>query len=251
MPKNAQQAQQQQVSPERNQLQVRRSVKMTEKKCFVCQQNLRRNPHIEYITIAEIDETPKKIVMDFNSFEFSENTFKFSNLLNGSEVYYRLVAPSDLQLRKRIDASLTATDVPSRRQKSENSRKGKRGRPRKGLAKRSANEKPSDDGGEASARISIPDTAPLSRTRYGRVTRPPKHMSKFLDINEPNADHLTTETYAATIETENSFQPEPTVPVERLTEPKKIRRNLERFTCGVCKKVSPSKFFCTSKMYRN
>lgn len=183
----------------------------------------------------------KKKDMDFSPFEFSENTFKFSNLVNGSEVYYRLIGPSDLQLRKRTDVNLTSAEVPSRRQKTENSRR-RRGRPRKGLAKRSANEKPSDDGGEASTRIAIPDTTPLSRTRYGRVTRPPKHMSKFIDINEPNADHSTTETYAATIETENSFQTESTVPVERLSEPKKLRRNLERFTCGVCKKVSCAAF---------
>lgn len=169
--------------------------------------------------------------MDFSPFEFNENTLKFSNLLNESEVYYRLIAPSDLLLRHRN------VDVPLKRLKSENSRR-RRGRPRKGLTKRSAGEKPSDDAIDVSTRNALADTTPLSRTRYGRVTRPPKHMSKFIDINEPAADHLTTETFGATTDAENKFQLEQTVePVEQLKEPKKIRRNLERFTCGVCKKV--------------
>lgn len=176
--------------------------------------------------------------MDFSPFEFSENTLKFSNLLSGSEVYYRVIAPSDLHLQKRTDINVSAAEVRSRRQKSENLRR-RRGRPRKGLAKRNVDEKPADETAEASTRVAPADATPLSRTRYGRVTRPPKHMSKFIDINEPAADHL------ATIEPENNaFQPERTVAsAEELPEPKKIRRNLERFTCGVCKKV------CTGTQY--
>lgn len=179
-------------------------------------------------------------MMDFSPFEFSENTLKFRNLLSDSKVYYRLIEPSELNLRKRSDVHVTAADdVRSRRQKCDNSRR-RRGRPRKGLAKHSADEKPSDDVGEAFTRVAPADATPLSRTRYGRVTRPPKHMSKFIDINEPTAEHLATETFSA-IEPDNSFQPEQTVAsAEQLIEPKKIRRNLERFTCGVCKKVSRS-----------
>lgn len=165
--------------------------------------------------------------MDFSPFEFNENTLKFSNLLNESEVYYRVVAPSDLNLQKRSDANVAATE---KRAKRHDISKRRRGRPRKGLAKRNVDEKPPDDAGDVSARVAPADTTPLSRTRYGRVTRPPKHMSKFIDINEPSTEHL------AAITPENNFHPE-VASTEPLVEPKKIRRNLERFTCGVCKKV--------------
>lgn len=180
--------------------------------------------------------------MDLSPFEFSENSLKFSNLLCGSEVYYRLIAPSDLQLRKRNIANSIAVDGPSKRQKSENSRR-RRGRPRKGLSRRSADEKPTDDAGDTSTRIATVDSTPLSRTRYGRVTRPPKHMSKFIDINEPVGEHLAAEAFGASIELDNNFQPEqPVAPMEQQNEPKKVRRNLERFTCDVCKKVSHGQF---------
>lgn len=179
----------------------------------------------------------QKWIMDFSPFEFGENTLKCSNLLNESEVYYRLTAPGDLHLRKRNNVNTNAVEAPTRRQKSDNSRR-RRGRPRKGLTKCSADDKPADDASDASTRLATADATPLSRTRYGRVTRPPKHMSKFIDIIEPAAEHLAADAFNATTEPDNSFQTEPTVvAAEPPTEPKKIRRNLERFTCGVCKKV--------------
>lgn len=175
--------------------------------------------------------------MDFSQFEYNENAFTFSNLLNSSTVLYQLISPSDLHLQKRITTHPNAIVASPKRPKSGNAQR-RRGRPRKIPAKCNGDDKPPDENGDAPNRIQTTETTPLSRTRYGRVTRPPKHMSKFIDIDEPVADHLATEQFPAINEPENTFQLEHTDGMtDSAPEPKKIRRNLERFTCDVCKKV--------------
>lgn len=170
--------------------------------------------------------------MDFGSFRLSENRLKLFDEASASEVCYRLVFPADLQLK----ASGRCVPAP---QAAENppdiiaGRRRRRGRPRKGESRQtSVNKAAEADAVEAAN----DESSPLARTRYGRVTRPPKHMSKFIDIEEtPDAAR------DASNKMENELPDFDAGSFERSfasnEEVRKGRKNLAQITCHFCKKV--------------
>lgn len=191
--------------------------------------------------------------MDFGPFELSENALKFYNAQNSSEVIYRVIFPTELRLKSRhrvASNTVTAQNVQS----TINGRR-KRGRPRKGEVKRNGDDKCVEiDGNE---QRNGGDAVPLSRTRYGRVTRRPRHMSKFIDmegnVEEDAGDSFNGMVVDKTVEMATKCVIEEIPEINSLetniadtshteapqnNEKTKVRRkNLAQFTCKVCKKV--------------
>lgn len=165
--------------------------------------------------------------MNFGEFRLSENKLKLFNEINASEITYRLVFPADIQLKPNyvpVNKPLNNThDVI-------NNKRRRRGRPRKGENRPSSVNKMIEN---ETNELLNEDPNTLARTRCGRVTRPPKHMSKFIDIQESPAvikDGLNLENsdfMDIDRETMNSSN----------DEMKKGRKNLAHITCHVCKKV--------------
>lgn len=166
----------------------------------------------------------------------------FNDVSNDTQICYHLVYPKNFNLIKKPKRTIQVN-----RELNGNKRR-RRGRPRKEDAKKpeelrrtteeTTNNEKSD---ESILKLSC------SRTRSGRVSRPPKHMSKFVDIKDArmtgvtetntsesivadiNQVNITNEIAATNNTNENNS-------IVR-TEPKKIRKNVDRFTCSVCKKV--------------
>lgn len=81
-----------------------------------------------------------------------------------------------------------------------------------------------------------------SRTRSGRVSRPPKHMGKFIETRISSASDLNPiipmDTSEPQCSQQNTEQIQAvTEPKKIATEPKRMRKNMDRFTCTTCKKV--------------
>lgn len=159
----------------------------------------------------------------------------FNDVVNDTQICYHLVYPKYFNLtkkQKRIPQSGQATAAKKRR---------RRGRPRKEDVQRTEEIRrpPEENGGDDKTDENVVQLA-CSRTRSGRVSRPPKHMSKFIDSRVSAATDATT-VPMDTSEPTNNFNieqiPEAAKPVKVAPEPRKVRKNVDRFTCAVCKKV--------------
>lgn len=160
----------------------------------------------------------------------------FNDEVNDTQVCYHLVYPKHFNLIKK---SKTVPRV-SGDQGISNKRR-RRGRPRKEDVKKSEEDRRV---AEEIANDEKPDgnvVVQFKSTRYGRVSRPPKHMSKFVDIKDARVSAATIDaTPMDTVEIQNNInidqqQAETT---KIVPEAKKVRKNVARFTCAVCKKVN-------------
>lgn len=169
--------------------------------------------------------------MDFGSFRLSENKLKLFDEASASEVCYRLVFPADLQLKasgRYVSAPHAAKSPPD----VIAGRRRRRGRPRKGESRQTMVSKAAE---ADVVEVANDETSPLARTRYGRVTRPPKHMSKFIDIEE-TADAAKDPSNQMVNELPD-FDPGSFERNASNEEVKKGRKNLAQITCHFCKKV--------------
>lgn len=160
----------------------------------------------------------------------------FNDIVNDTQVCYHLVFPKNLNLVKR---SRVAPQIGG--QNTSNKKRRRRGRPRKEEVKQFEEER---DVVVEIANEEKSDENVVCLTRYGRVSRPPKHMSKFVDIKDTKVSAATdVNTIQAEIvsEIQTNFnvaqQTDAVQAAKTILEAKKIRKNVDRFTCGVCKKV--------------
>lgn len=174
----------------------------------------------------------------------------FNDVLNDTQFCYHLVYPKFFNLAKKQNRTqpLTSTGTTVKNEK----KRRRRGRPRK---------EETNQRTEEARRIAVENVAadeksdakmvPCSRTRSGRVSRPPKHMSKFIetrvstisDINPIAMD--TSEPPLSSNGAEHCTEVAETVKIA--PEPKRARKNMDRFTCTTCKKVKHHMnlpFFC-------
>lgn len=161
----------------------------------------------------------------------------FNDVTNDTQICYHLMYPRNFGLIKGPKRM-----VQKNGGKTVNKKK-RRGRPRKEESRRNEQKAPETIVKEVTANEHI-IKIPCSRTRSGRVSRPPKHMSKFIDIKDSK---LMSTVVTSDIEPVNSVlnslsssmeissieQPHS----EIVPEVRKIRKNVARFTCSVCKKV--------------
>lgn len=117
----------------------------------------------------------------------------------------------------------------------------RRGRPRRSSNKAKAAETKSKEDGKV---------LPCSRTRYGRLSRPPRGMKIFANVDNQTVELNATNLNVPLVATSD---PQPQIPSEsieyRLTDVSdskteapaqpeiKRQRNIERFKCLTCKKV--------------
>lgn len=139
--------------------------------------------------------------------------------------------------------------VPMPLSNGENAKTTKRrGRPRRGNNKaKPADAKLKEEGGKV---------LPCSRTRYGRLSRPPRGMKIFADVDNKNVESKPSEqlingdTNAVVIppsdvvpqlpaEEPALLLPELTIDEPPIPPPPEVKRqrNIERFKCLTCKKV--------------
>lgn len=162
----------------------------------------------------------------------------FNDAVNDTQICYHLVYPKHFNLVKNLKRTPQISgQIPSKKRR-------RRGRPRKEDVKkleevrRAPEEVPNSDNSEGT-NVQLA----CSRTRYGRVSRPPKHMSKFIDIKETRVSSTAELNNAANDknENQNNFNADKSSVTElsknAVNEPKKVRKNVDRFTCVVCKKV--------------
>lgn len=168
----------------------------------------------------------------------------FNDVVHDTQICYHLVYPKHFNLIKKFKRNSQSSG------QTVSKKRRRRGRPRKEDVKkieegrRAPEESTTDDKpDENSVQLAC------SRTRYGRVSRPPKHMSKFIDINKETRVSTTVDATTPiamdTSENQNNFnmdQPDVANVPKITTEPKKIRKNVARFTCAVCKKVFAMSF---------
>lgn len=179
----------------------------------------------------------------------------FNDVTHDAQICYHLVYPKNFELLKRPKRT-----IPASRDAGSNKRR-RRGRPRKEDTIKST-ETADTAHTEKSDEITL--KMACSRTRSGRVSRPPKHMSKFVDMKDARttaATATTTTTVVTTTVVTSAIEALPTVELNSSTgvpggaatvnghggdgqqapvppkEPRKMRKNVDRFTCGVCKKV--------------
>lgn len=164
----------------------------------------------------------------------------FNDEVNDTQVCYHLVYPKHFNLVKK----LKAVPRPGSGQSISNKRR-RRGRPRKEDVKKSEEDRrvAEENANEEKSDESV--VVQFKSTRYGRVSRPPKHMSKFMDIKDTRASSTTIDSALMdTMEIQNGInieqQPDAGGTTTNIVpEPKKVKRkNVDRFTCAVCKKVN-------------
>lgn len=159
----------------------------------------------------------------------------FNDVVNDTQICYHLVYPKFFNLVKRQKKIPHTIGLVKKRRR--------RGRPRKEEAKQfdEARRPPEDNPNDDKPDENVVQLA-CSRTRSGRVSRPPKHMSKFIDSRVSAATDLNAcVTPMDTTENEGSFnvvqQSDIAKAIKVAPEPRKVRKNVDRFTCAVCKKV--------------
>lgn len=165
----------------------------------------------------------------------------FNDVVNDTQICYHLVYPKNFNLVKKFKrATQSGAPIISKKRR-------RRGRPRKEEVMKfeEGRRAPEDSTNDDKPNENAVQLA-CSRTRSGRVSRPPKHMSKFIDINkEPRVSTTIDTTSAVPMDTNNIqsnfITDQPTADAVNIPkippEPKKIRKNVDRFTCAVCKKV--------------
>lgn len=179
----------------------------------------------------------------------SSTSVIFNDVTNDTQFCYHLIYPRNFYLTKRPKrvAQTNGGTIANKRRR--------RGRPRKDETKKTEDERRTQDVIVSEKKLNE-HKMPCSRTRSGRVSRPPKHMSKFVDIKDsrmvntvpmpidaPNSNAIVTDIPA--IEFNGGIDCAMELPAELLTEQpiavvpetKKVRKNLARYTCSVCKKV--------------
>lgn len=186
----------------------------------------------------------------------------FNDVTHSTQICYHLIYPRNFNLVKRPKRTAQSNGgnaiVKKRR---------RRGRPRKDETKKQIEERRIQETTVNNEKLNEQNLKiPCSRTRSGRVSRPPKHMSKFVEIKDSKIV-ASNSNNVIPVKTEipvNGFTEMPdfinlnsvndmempfikyenTVPLE-IPETKKIRKNLAQFTCGVCKKVKNKRhYFC-------
>lgn len=190
--------------------------------------------------IYEDVTTHTKLVYNFISPDFF-------NLLNTNEVP-PIVPVSESKPNKPVQAPTTNGEITKAIKR--------RGRPRRSNNKtKPTDAKQKEEGGKA---------LPCSRTRYGRLSRPPRSMKIFANVDNKNVENTpnelingdvstvaTTQSDAITPlpveETIQTLLPEPTIDEQPAPPPPEVKRqrNIERFKCLTCKKVSKA---CTSSV---
>lgn len=162
----------------------------------------------------------------------------FNDEVNDTQVCYHLVYPKHFNLVKKSKITQRAGSG-----QSISNKRRRRGRPRKEDVKKSEEDRRV---AEENANDEKPDenvVVQFKSTRYGRVSRPPKHMSKFIDMKDTRATSAPMDTIPMdTTEIQNNVnveqQPDASGNTTKIVpEPKKVRKNVARFTCAVCKKV--------------
>lgn len=171
----------------------------------------------------------------------------FHDLLQNKQILYQLVAPK--AKKKSVEATDNEKVTEVVEEKLEDTEimakpRRRRGRPRKDEVKRNEEERTIDEKNTNE----VKEELPCSRTRYGRVSRPPKHMSKFIDVKEhlappPIPDNVNN---LNELINQNAFNPLQTIDKQKIEDlPKNLpiqsetkkKRNIDRFKCGICKKV--------------
>lgn len=159
----------------------------------------------------------------------------FNDVVNDTQICYHLVYPKYFNLvKKQKRISQTGGQAIAKKRR-------RRGRPRKEEVKKTEELRraPEESVIDEKSDENVVQLA-CSRTRSGRVSRPPKHMSKFIDsrvsaTTEQNTVPMDTNEVQSNV---NKEQPtEAANPVNTTPEPKRVRKNVARFTCAVCKKV--------------
>lgn len=168
----------------------------------------------------------------------------FNDVLNDTQFCYHLVYPKFFNLAKKQNrAQSNSTNRQGGTVKNEKKRR-RRGRPRKeeAVTKRAeeARRAPIENAtGDDKSDANMVQLA-CSRTRSGRVSRPPKHMSKFIEtrissISDINPIPMETSELQSNQIAEHIA--EIAEPLKLAPEPKRVRKNMDRFTCTTCKKV--------------
>lgn len=168
----------------------------------------------------------------------------FNDVLNDTQFCYHLVYPKFFNLAKKQNRSQASTSTQAGRVKNEKKRR-RRGRPRK---------EETNQRTEEARRIAVENIAseeksdaklvqlPCARTRSGRVSRPPKHMSKFVETRISSITDLNPIPMDTTepLQSMNGVEHRATDindTVKIAPEPKRVRKNMDRFKCKTCKKV--------------
>lgn len=193
--------------------------------------------------------------MDKISFEYKGKAvaLKSSNAIDDSTNFiYRILFPESLCLRKKKHIGLSNSyknNTPSMDTSYESKRR-RRGRPRKDIIKTKNIEQNGRNSEDIEQSQAVESTA-LSRTRSGRVTRPPRHMSKFIEMNDNDKstdkqNNLNGNDLCVKNQTiKQQCRPAKDLSVNTTKELKiqKIGKKLDRFKCGICKKVCSIKYF--------
>lgn len=178
--------------------------------------------------------------------------------MSHTKLIYNVISPDFFGLvqrvqvpTKRAPAKVASKAVPATATSgNEEKLKGKRrrGRPRrsKGKAEAKKDDQKPKEGGEK--------TLPCSRTRYGRLSRPPRSMKIFADVD----GNLPAKSVEVNVEEANIINNVPLIvpkeahlhndqvpPISVIAEISKPpaqpevkrQRNIERFKCLTCKKV--------------
>lgn len=156
----------------------------------------------------------------------------FNDVVNDTQICYHLVYPKYFNLVKKQKRISQTSGQPIAKKRR------RRGRPRKEEVKKTDDLRrvPDENVTDDKSDENVVQLA-CSRTRSGRVSRPPKHMSKFIDSRVSATNELTTDTTEVQSNIIKEQPLEAANPEKTTPEPKKVRKNIARFTCAVCKKV--------------
>lgn len=170
----------------------------------------------------------------------------FNDVLNDTQFCYHLVYPKFYNLAKKQNrAQASSTSRQAGTMKNENKRR-RRGRPRKEETTKRTEEARRGPIESATGDDKSDANIVQQRTRSGRVSRPPKHMSKFIEtrissISDINPIPMDTGEPQSGQNIEHIA--EVVEPLKIAPEPKKVRKNMDRFTCTTCKKVESTECF--------
>lgn len=164
----------------------------------------------------------------------------FNDVANDTQICYHLLHPKNLNLIKRPKRTLSKSGETAA------NKRRRRGRPRKEDAKKVEEPRRNDENAIEAKTDELSLKIPCQKTRSGRVSRPPKHMSKFVDIKAPvnSTDVIQAlpeqpinDLATLNMVADDVIQATQTTDGKPL-ETKRVRKNVAKFTCGVCKKVN-------------
>lgn len=169
----------------------------------------------------------------------------FNDEVSDTQVCYHLVYPKHFNLVKK--SKIVSRPVGSGQ--SISNKRRRRGRPRKEDVKKTEDDRRVAEENANDEKTDESVVVQFKSTRYGRVSRPPKHMSKFVDIKDARLSSATIDVMPMdTGELQNNINVEQPVDgistTKIIPEPKKVRKNVDHFTCAVCKKVKKAILLC-------